>query len=69
MNHGSHGAHDDLYISANAGLVGRYLDVFRRIFEKTGHHAHYRMMMGPEPAAPAPATAEGVAGAATLEPA
>lgn len=69
VNDGSHSAHDDLYISADEGLVGRYLDVFRRIFEKTGHHAHYRMMMGPEPAAPAPAAAEGVAGAATLEPA
>ena len=67
VNDGSHSAHDDLYISADEGLVARYLDVFRRIFEKTGHDAHYRMMMGPEPVAPAPAAAEGAAGTATLE--
>jgi wobble nucleotide-excising tRNase len=65
VNDGSHSAHDDLYISADEGVVVRYLDVFRRIFEKTGHDAHYRMMMGPEPAAPA--AAEGLVVAATLE--
>ena len=67
VNDGSHCAHDDLYISADEGLVARYLDVFRRIFEKTWHNAHYRMMMGPEPIAPAPAAAEGASGVATLE--
>lgn len=69
VNDGSHSAHDDLYISADGGLVARYLDVFRRIFERTGHEAHYKMMMGPEPAALTAAAAEGAAGDATLEPA
>lgn len=64
VNDGSHSAHDDLYISADEGLVVRYLDVFRRIFDKTGHNAHYRMMMGLESFVSGPATAEGVAGAA-----
>lgn len=51
VNDGSHSAHDDLYISADQGVVARYLDVFRRIFERTGQMGHYKMMMGPEPAA------------------
>ncbi|MDQ0304503.1 AAA family ATPase [Ancylobacter polymorphus] len=67
VNDGSHSAHDDLYISADEGLVARYLDVFRRIFEKTGHDAHYRMMMGPEPAASISTAAEGAAVAAALQ--
>jgi wobble nucleotide-excising tRNase len=46
VNDGSHNAHDDLYISADDSVVSRYLDVFRRIFEKTDHRGHYRMMMG-----------------------
>jgi wobble nucleotide-excising tRNase len=50
VNDGSHAVHDDLYVSADDSLVERYLDVFRRIFEKTGHMGHYRMMMGIAPA-------------------
>ena len=46
VNDGSHNAHDDLYLSADQGVVESYLDVFRRIFEQTGHNAHYQMMMG-----------------------
>lgn len=54
VNDGSHSAHDDLYISADDSVVVRYLDVFRRIFEKTDHHGHYKMMMGSgEPTDPA----------------
>jgi hypothetical protein len=34
--------------------VGRYLAVFKLIFESTNHGAHYEMMMGPEEAAPVP---------------
>ncbi|MFC5354519.1 AAA family ATPase [Azospirillum himalayense] len=48
VNDGSHSAHDDFYISADDSVVIRYLDVFRRIFEKTDHLGHYKMMMGPE---------------------
>lgn len=46
VNDGSHGVHDDLYISADDGVVARYLRVFRAIFEKTDHLGHYLMMMG-----------------------
>ena len=54
VNDGSHSAHDDLYISADDSVVVRYLDVFRRIFEKTDHHGHYKMMTGSgEPTDPA----------------
>ena len=54
VNDGSHNFSDDLYISADEGLIERYLDVFKRIFVNTNHMAHYEMMMGPE----APAHAE-----------
>jgi wobble nucleotide-excising tRNase len=47
VNDGSHAAHDDLYVSADNSVVDRYLDVFKKIFEKTGHDGHYNMMMGP----------------------
>lgn len=45
VNDGSHSAHDDLYVSVDEGVVERYLDVFKRVFEKTDHIAHYNMMM------------------------
>lgn len=48
VNDGSHSFNDDLYISADDAMVARYLDVFRRIFDATGHGAHYEMMMGRE---------------------
>ncbi|MFZ3255421.1 MAG: AAA family ATPase [Syntrophales bacterium] len=46
VHDGSHYAHDDLYISIDDSTVDNYLQVFRRIFEKSGHAAHYKMMMG-----------------------
>ncbi len=46
VNDGSHNAHDDLYISIDETVVETYLKVFKSIFEKTGHLAHYKMMMG-----------------------
>jgi hypothetical protein len=47
---------DDLYISFDDSMVARYLDVFRRVFDKTEHQGHYKMMMGPDlPADPAEA--------------
>ncbi|MBB3998366.1 AAA family ATPase [Aureimonas pseudogalii] len=59
VNDGSHGVHDDLYVSADETVVERYLDVFRRIFIETDHVAHYRMMMGSGvQAAASPAVAE-----------
>jgi wobble nucleotide-excising tRNase len=49
VNDGSHATHDDLYISADDSIVDRYLDVFQKIFEKTGHIGHYEMMIGSVP--------------------
>ncbi len=46
VNDGSHFAHDDLYVSCDTTMVDTYLDVFRKIFDKSGHIAHYNMMMG-----------------------
>jgi hypothetical protein len=34
-----------LYVSIDDSLIKIYLGVFRAIFEKTDHHAHYKMMM------------------------
>lgn len=46
VNDGSHFAHDDLYVSIDDSVVETYLKVFRAIFEKSDHLAHYKMMMG-----------------------
>jgi wobble nucleotide-excising tRNase len=46
LHDGSHYAHDDLYISTDDSAMDVYLGVFRNIFEKSGHIAHYKMMMG-----------------------
>ena len=45
VNAGSHSVHDDVYISTEGTTNETYLEVFRRIFEKTNHEAHYSMMM------------------------
>lgn len=47
INDGSHNFADDLYVAADDTTVGRYLAVFKQIFESTNHGAHYEMMMGP----------------------
>ncbi len=46
VNDGSHFAHDDLYMTIDETMVEAYLNVFKVIFEKSGHLAHYKMMMG-----------------------
>lgn len=46
VHDGSHYAHDDLYVSIDDSMVDSYLKVFRAIFEKSKHGAHYKMMMG-----------------------
>lgn len=46
INDGSHYSPDDLYISGDEATVEIYLNVFKEIFHKAGHHAHYDMMMG-----------------------
>lgn len=48
VNDGSHSAYDDLYLSIDDSMVETYLEVFKAIFEKSGHLAHYRMMVGNE---------------------
>ncbi|MCL8382941.1 AAA family ATPase [Xanthobacter aminoxidans] len=45
INDGSHSAHDDIYLAADDNAVQGYLRVFAEVFEKTGHVAHYKMMM------------------------
>ncbi|OUI97452.1 hypothetical protein HK15_02945 [Acetobacter orientalis] len=45
INDGSHSAHDDIYLAADDNAVQSYLRVFKQVFQKTGHIAHYRMMM------------------------
>ncbi len=46
INDGSHFAVDDLYVSHDEETIAKYLDVFKRIFEKAKHITHYNMMMG-----------------------
>lgn len=46
VNDGSHYVTDDLYKSIDDSDVDNYLKVFRDIFDKSGHIAHYKMMMG-----------------------
>ena len=46
VNDGSHSAHDSLYVSIDDSIVESYLSVFKDIFVKTKHVAHYEMMMG-----------------------
>jgi wobble nucleotide-excising tRNase len=46
VNDGSHSVHDDLYVSNGDTAVESYLRIFKEIFEKSGHIAHYQMMMG-----------------------
>ena len=48
VHDGSHSVYDSLYISIDDSVVQKYLDVFKRIFEETGHYAHYKMMIGIE---------------------
>lgn len=42
---GSHGKGDSLYGGHSMVLAERYLKVFKKLFEKLGHGAHYEMMM------------------------
>lgn len=46
VNAGSHQALDDLYVSVDGSVIEANLRVFREIFRKSEHFAHYRMMMG-----------------------
>ncbi len=45
-NQGSHDVFDDLEVEQPSETVLKYHNVFRLLFERTGHIAHYKMMMG-----------------------
>ncbi|MGL2491223.1 ATP-binding protein [Helicobacter pylori] len=46
FNDGSHGISDDLFVQSQDASIETYLKVFEKIFKRTGHEAHYKMMMG-----------------------
>lgn len=46
INDGSHTIPDDLYIDSYTDSIERYKQIFREVFVKMGHEAHYKMMMG-----------------------
>ena len=46
INDGSHSIPDDLYIDSYTDSVDRYKCIFREIFIRMHHEAHYKMMMG-----------------------
>ena len=43
---GSHSASDDFYMESPQIMNEKYMAVFRQLFVKLGHEAHYNMMMG-----------------------
>ncbi|KLD78162.1 AAA family ATPase [Xanthomonas hyacinthi] len=45
VNDGSHFSHDDLYVAVDDAMVESYLRIFKAIFVKSRHLAHYKMMM------------------------
>lgn len=49
INDGSHSSFDeDFYTPLDAEMIQKFLEVFKQIFQITGHIAHYNMMMGIE---------------------
>ncbi|MHC5363201.1 AAA family ATPase [Myroides sp. LJL110] len=46
INDGSHSIRDDLFIEIPSLTIDTYRKVFKDIFEKSKHIAHYNMMMG-----------------------
>lgn len=46
INDGSHTIPDDLYIDSYTDSIERYKQIFKEVFIKMGHEAHYKMMMG-----------------------
>ena len=46
INDGSHAIPDDLYLDSYTDSIERYKQIFKEIFIKMGHEAHYKMMMG-----------------------
>lgn len=46
VHDGSHSAFDDLHVSSGDATAEIYLRIFKEIFVKLGHGAHYKMMTG-----------------------
>lgn len=46
INDSSHTIPDDLYIDSYTDSIDRYKQIFKEVFFKMGHEAHYKMMMG-----------------------
>ena len=46
INHGSHSLNEDIELELAEHTIQNYKDVFKKIFEYSGHIAHYNMMMG-----------------------
>ena len=46
INDGSHTIPDDLYIDSYTDSIDRYKQIFKEVFVRMGHEAHYKMMMG-----------------------
>lgn len=46
INEGSHSFPDDLYVELQDTVIDKYFEVFKEIFNVTGHIEHYNMMMG-----------------------
>ncbi|MCR5693260.1 MAG: AAA family ATPase [Bacilli bacterium] len=46
INDGSHSIPDDLYIDSFTDAVPKYKSVFKELFVRSNHLAHYNMMMG-----------------------
>ena len=45
FDQGSHDIFDDLYVENPRSMNEKYMSVFRQLFVKLGHEAHYKMMM------------------------
>lgn len=45
VHSGSHFVEDEIFAAVDQPMIARYLSVFQRIFEVTGHIRHYEMMM------------------------
>ena len=46
INDGSHTIYDDLHIDQYSDICNIFREVFKDIFDRTGHIEHYNMMMG-----------------------
>lgn len=45
INDGSHMINDDIFVSTDSEMVGKYLEIFKRIFVEESQIEHYNMMM------------------------